>query len=96
MKKLTLFEKIFIGSVSIKLGEDYYVSFPKIGPFFGIGLLLVGFFSKILFDIPFLFFIGLMMSCIGLISFFYFDLFPKRQPKNEEEAKQYNFKLNHD
>jgi hypothetical protein len=87
--KLNFFEKALVGGFSIKVGKKY-VNFPKLGPFMTIAILLTGLFQEGSFkNIPFLFWTGMVMILIGFFSFFYFDIFPSRRPKNEEEAKSY-------
>jgi hypothetical protein len=51
-------------------------------------LLLAGLFQEgSLADIPFLFYTGLSLLLTGFMSFFYFDIFPKRRPTNPIEAQ---------
>jgi len=87
--KLNFFEKALVGGYSIKVGQKY-VNFPKLGPFMTLAITLAGLCQKdSLWDIPALFWLGMVMIGIGFISFFYFYIFKNRRPKNEEEAQAF-------
>ena len=92
--KLNFFEKALVGAYSIKIGESKYLNFPKLGPFMTLAITLAGLCQKdSLWDIPFLFWTGVVMMVIGLVSFFYFHIFPKRRPKTNEELDLFITKI---
>jgi hypothetical protein len=88
-KKLNWFEKLFVGGYSIRIGKKYY-SFPKTATLMFPGLALSGLFQEgSLADIPFLFYTGLVILAMGFVSFFYFNIFPKRRPIDAKDAEKF-------
>jgi hypothetical protein len=88
-KKLNFFEKLFVGGYSIRLGKKYY-TFPKTATLMFPAMALAGLFQEdSLADIPFLFYTGLFLLALGFLSFFWFELFPKRRPLDAEDAQKF-------
>lgn len=87
--KLNLFEKILVGVYSIKIGKKYLI-FNKMGPYMCTMIALTGLTQQdSLWDIPVLFWVGLVGVAIGFVAFFYFTIFPSRKPKTEEDYKKF-------
>lgn len=90
---MNLIEKTLVGAYSIVYNNKYH-TFPKIAPIMMIALPLMGYFQKSSVDVPALFYTGLALFLIGLLGFFYFDIFPKRKPKTKEESMKYTTVIN--
>lgn len=90
---MNLIEKTLVGAYSIVYNNKYH-TFPKIAPIMMTGIPLMGLFQESSIDIPVLFYIGLVLFLIGVLGFFYFDIFPKRKPKTKEESMKYTTVIN--
>jgi hypothetical protein len=90
---MNIIEKLLVGGYSIKIGKKY-ISFPKIAPLMTIGILLAGYYQPTgENNIP-LFITGLVLIFIGLFGFFYFNIFPSRKPKTDEEVEKFTTFIN--
>ena len=91
---MNFIEKALVGAYVLVYNKKFH-SFPKIAPIMVTALTLMGLFQDgSLANIPVLFFIGLGLLLIGLVGFFYFDLFPKRKPKTKEESMKFDTIIN--
>lgn len=89
---MNLVEKLLVGSYTFKLGE-FYNTFPKIAPIMFVGSMLSGLFQPDLFNNLPLFILGLTLVCVGLLGFFYHNIFPSKKPNTKEEAEKFNTRL---
>lgn len=93
MKNLTFFEKWFVGAFSIRTGVKY-LNFPKIAPMMTLSMVLMGFYQPNGFNNPILFYTGLVLFLIGVFSFFYFEIFPKKRPIDLKDAEKFIMVIN--
>lgn len=80
MKKLlqSLFENHLTGAYSIKVGKKY-ISFPKLAPVMTAGFLSLGLSN----GNEFFKYAGIVILLVGLVGFFYYNIFPSRLPKKK-------------
>ncbi len=87
MKKFA--EKYLVGAYCFKI-FGYYTTVPKISPIMMLGIYLAGFYQ----DSPLILGIGTSIIAVGLFGFFYFNIFPDRRPKTQEESEKLTTFLN--
>lgn len=79
-------EKYIVGGYSIKLKKNLYLGFPKLAPIFTLSFIL-GTLGQLNESNP-LIYTSYVLMIVGVLGFFYFDIFPSRRKDPEPPITQ--------